>query len=223
MKMGKLVIIGVGPGDPELITLKAVKAIQAADVIACPAKGYEPGTAYHIAAEAVPEMREKEVLLLDFPMTNDNLEQAHREVADRLEDLLREGKNVGLLTLGDPAFYSTASYVMEPMIQEGYEIEVVNGIPSFCAASAKLLKPLALGNGAVVITSGEYRSFEGTLMIMKAGSRLEQLKDMVRKDGKEAYLVENCGMKDERIYREISEMPEKSGYFSIMIVQETKK
>ena len=74
-----------------------------------------------------------------------------------------------------------------------------------------------------MITLGEYRSFDGTLMIMKAGSRLEQLKDMIRKDGKEAYLVENCGMKDERIYREISGIPEKTGYFSNMIVQETKK
>jgi precorrin-2/cobalt-factor-2 C20-methyltransferase len=79
MKRGKLVIIGVGPGDPELITLKAVKAIRAADVIACPAKRDEPGIAYRIAVEAVPDIREKEVLLLDFPMTNDNLEQAHRE------------------------------------------------------------------------------------------------------------------------------------------------
>ena len=219
MKMGRFVIIGVGPGDPELITLKAVKAIRTADVIACPARGDEPGIAYHIVVEAVPDIREKEVLLLDFPMTNDNLEQAHREVADRLEDLLREGKNVGLLTLGDPAFYSTASYVMDPLVQEGYEIEVINGIPSFCAVSAKLLKPLALGDGAVMITSGEYRNFDGTLVIMKAGSRLEQLKDMVRKDGKEAYLVENCGMKDERIYRETSEMPEKTGYFSIMVVE----
>ncbi len=219
MKKGKIVIIGVGPGDPELITLKAVKEMRTADVIACPAKGDEPGIAYHIAAEAVPDIREKEVLLLNFPMTNDNMEQSHREAADHLEDLLREGKNVGLLTLGDHAFYSTASYVMDPLIQEGYEIEVVNGIPSFCAVSAKLLKPLALGDGAVMITSGEYRSFDGTLMIMKAGSRLEQLKDMIRKDGKEAYLVENCGMKDERIYRETSEMPEKTGYFSIMVVE----
>ena len=70
-----------------------------------------------------------------------------------------------------------------------------------------------------MITSGEYRNFDGTLVILKAGSRLEQLKDMVRKDGKEAYLVENCGMKDERIYRETSEMPEKTGYFSIMVVE----
>ena len=156
-------------------------------------------------------------------MTNDNVEWAHLESADRLGNLLREGKNVGLLTLGDPAFYSTAFYVMDPLIQEGYEIEVINGIPSFCVASARLLCSLALGDGAVMITSGEYRNFDGTLVIMKAGSRLEQLKDMLRKDGKEAYLVENCGMKDERIYRETSEMLEKTGYFSIMIVQETKK
>ena len=66
MKKGKIVIIGVGPGDPELITLKAVKEMRTADVIACPAKGDEPGIAYHIAAEAVPDIREKEVRLLNF-------------------------------------------------------------------------------------------------------------------------------------------------------------
>ena len=65
--------VGVGPGDPELLTLKAVRILKTADVIACPAKDGKPGTAYDIAKKACPEIGEKEVLALDFPMKKDGI------------------------------------------------------------------------------------------------------------------------------------------------------
>ena len=103
--------------------------------------------------------------------------------------------------------------------EEGYEIEIICGIPSFCAVSARLSVPFALGNGPVMITTGEYKEFDGTLIIMKAGSKLKSIKEKILASGKKSWLVENCGMEDERVYTDILSMPDVAGYFSTLIVK----
>ena len=214
-----LYAVGVGPGDPELLTLKAVKNIKNADCIACLQKDGEPGIAYRIAEKAVPEISEKEILLLDFPMRKDELRDAHRKAADRLMHCLSSGKNVAFLTLGDPGFYSTFYYVAGIIKEQGYGIEIVSGITSFSAASAKLQHPLSLGNGSVMITSGKFCCFDGTLMILKAGSNLKEIKSQAAENHKNVYMIENCGMPDERIYNDPDLIPDEAGYFTIVIVE----
>lgn len=108
---GKLYAVGVGPGDPELMTIKAIKTIKSSDCIACPESHGEPGKAYAIAKETVPEMSSKELMLLNFPMRQGDLENAHRKAAEQIIHQLSAGKNVAFLTLGDPEFYSTFYYV----------------------------------------------------------------------------------------------------------------
>ncbi|MBE5847804.1 MAG: precorrin-2 C(20)-methyltransferase [Lachnospiraceae bacterium] len=216
---GRLYAIGVGPGDPELLTLKAVRLINEADVIACPAKGAEPGTAYGIAVKACPQMEDKEKLVLDFPMRGDDLAKAHRKAADQIVEVLQAGKDVAFLTLGDPGFYSSYFYIAEMIAEHGFETEIVSGITSFCAVSATLKLPLVLGNEPVLITAGEYRDFDGTLVVMKAGSKLPFLKGKAAAAGKMAYLVENCGMPDEKVYADVVSMPDEAGYFSIFIIK----
>ena len=90
---GILYAVGVGPGDPELITVKALKVLEEADVVACPAKGGEPGIAYRIAEQAYPGIALKERLVLDLPMKNGDLSSAHREAAEKICAQLRAGKN----------------------------------------------------------------------------------------------------------------------------------
>ena len=107
---GKLYAVGVGPGDPELITLKALKIIKSVDCIACPESHGEPGLAFTIAKEAVPEIVSKEVFLLDFPMRKEDVSDAHKNAADQVMAHLTAGKNVASLTLGDPGVYSTFYY-----------------------------------------------------------------------------------------------------------------
>ena len=214
-----LYAIGVGPGDPELLTLKAINIIKKADVIACPSKDGKPGIAYQIVSKAVPEIENKECLLLDLPMRKDNLKDAHNRAIEQIKEKLEKGKNVALLTLGDPCIYSTAFYVIERIKQEGYPIEIISGVPSFCVASAKLLQPLALGDEDVLITSGEYKNVSGTNVIMKAGSKLSTLKKEIAESGREAYLIENLGMENETIINGIQNMPDDAGYFSILIVK----
>ncbi len=216
---GKLYAVGVGPGDPELITLKAMKTIKDADCIACPGSHGEPGIAYRIAMEAIPEMTSKERLPLEFPMRKDDLQQAHQKAAGQIMHHLSLGKKVAFLTLGDPGLYSTFYYVADIIKTQGYDIEVISGIPALCAASARLEKPLSLGDGSVMITSGEFCEVEGTLVILKAGSRLKELKEKVSACNKEASLVENCGMPDEKVYETLQAIPDEAGYFSLMIVQ----
>ena len=216
---GLFYAIGVGPGDPELLTLKAINKIKSADIIACPAKDGKPGIAYQIVLKAIQEIENKECLLLDFPMRKDKLEEAHDKATGQIKEKLENGKNVALLTLGDPCIYSTAFYVIERIKKEGYLIEIISGVSSFCVASAKLLQPLALGEEELLITTGEYKNTSGTNVIMKAGSKLSTLKKEIAESGREAYLIENLGMENETIINGIQNMPDDAGYFSILIVE----
>ena len=215
---GVLYGVGVGPGDPELLTLKAVKILNGADVIACPAKGEVPGLAYRIAEQACPQISLKEKLVLRFPMQRGDQIKAHQEAADTILHHLQAGKKVAFLTLGDPGFYSTFFYAAEHIGKQGFQIEIVNGIPSFCAALAKLKIPAASGDKPVLITTEEYSDFDGTQVILKAGSSLQMLKEKIQSSGKRAYMVENCGMSDERVYDDIQSMPDVAGYFTLLFV-----
>lgn len=100
---GMIYGIGVGPGDPELMTLKAARLLREADVIAIPGKKKETCTAYQIALGAVPEIEEKEIIPVVFPMTKDEvvLKESHEAAVKSLAALMDQGKTVAFLTLGD--------------------------------------------------------------------------------------------------------------------------
>ena len=214
---GILFFVGVGPGDPELLTLKARRVLLSADVIACPSKNGLPGTAYQIAERAVPEISEKRKLLLAFPMVKKVPARTHDESAEKIINELEQGNTIAFVTLGDPGFYSSCAYLYE-RIRE-YSIEVIPGIPSFCAAAAKLAIPIAIGEESVLISSEENYdpSFQGTAIVMKAGRGLDRIKPGLA--GKNVFLVENCGMPDEKIYAGVEALPDETGYFSLLIVR----
>ena len=218
---GKLYAVGVGPGDPELLTLKAARVLSNADVIACPAKDGGPGLAYRIAEQACPGISGKETLLLDFPMRKGDLTELHRKAAESLISVLSTGKTTACLTLGDPCVYSTFSYISDYIKEAGFETEIVSGIPSFCAVAARLGLPIAQGDEAVMITPREYVDFDGTIIIMKAGSDSRSVREEAGACGKSAYLVKNYGMPEEAVYTCTDPFPERSGYFSTIIVKQT--
>lgn len=216
---GILYAVGVGPGDPELLTLKAVNVIKNADCIGCPESKGEPGVAYRIAQSAIPEIESKELLLLEFPMREGDIKEFHQKAADRIILRLSEGKNVAFLTLGDPSFYSTFFYLADIIANRGYDYKIINGITSFSAVSSKLKLPLSLGDESVMITSGEFVDFEGTLVILKAGNKLKEIKEKVSSSGKIAYMAENCGMENERVYKDLWAIPDEAGYFSVIVIK----
>ena len=96
--------VGVGPGDPELMTLKAIRLIRENDVIAVPGKVAKEAVAYQIAAAVVPELADKELVSVYMPMIKDRalIDAEHRKGAKLLEQYLDQGKNVVYITLGDP-------------------------------------------------------------------------------------------------------------------------
>ena len=134
---GTLYGIGVGPGDPELLTLKALRLIKEADVIALPGEEPKETVAYKIVEGAYKEISEKVLLPVHMPMTKDPelLEKYHDEGAVLIKKELDKGKNVAFLTLGDPTVYSTYIYVHKRIKEMGYPTEIVSGITSFCAVS----------------------------------------------------------------------------------------
>lgn len=223
---GTLIGIGMGPGDPELLTLKALGALKRCDVIAVPDSGREESAAYLIAWTAWPRIERKPSLAVPMPMTHDlgKLRESHRAAADAIEAQLDAGRNVGFVTLGDPTVYSTYMYVHALVAGDGYATEIVSGVTSFCAAAAQL--GMSLGERAQMIHIvpsshgvAEALKLPGVKILMKAGSRMAEVKASLLASGQAAVMVENCGMPNERVYRGAAEIPDRSGYFSVIIVK----
>lgn len=223
---GILYGIGVGPGDPELLTLKAVRIIKSCDVIVTPGEDYRDSIAYKIAVQAVPELDEKEAFGVVLPMTREKevLKQHHERAADRIAACLDAGKYVGFLNLGDVTVYASYLYIHRLVKGRGYQTELINGIPSFCAAAARLGIGIAENSDRIHILSQpgqieEGLKLPGTKIIMKMGKNIGHVKNLIRESGLDARMVENCGMENEKIYDSVEEIDEQSGYYSLLIVK----
>lgn len=218
--------VGVGPGDPEMMTLKAVRLIRENDVIALPGLVPEETFAYQIAVAAVPELADKELISVYMPMTHDKAEQerCHREGAAKMEEYLRQGKNVVYLTLGDSTIFCTFSYLQKYLEEDGFETRLVNGIPSFCAAAARVNQSLSLWNEQIHVLpavhnlNGELPA-NGTCVLMKSGSKMKQVKEQIIRSGRDAVMVENCGTENEKVYLHVEDIPDNAGYYSLIIAK----
>lgn len=231
---GILYGVGVGPGDPELLTLKAVKIIESCDIIGIPAKSAETCTAYQVAGAAVPDMTKKPVLALPIPMTTDSrvLEESYKEGCRKLKEQLEEGKRIAFLNLGDPTIYGTYMAFHERLQKAGYTVRLVSGVPSFCAVAAALDLALGSGKESIHILPGFYcpkdaAVYEGTRILMKSAGRVEEVKrelQSLESAGKgKAYAVTNCGMEEQVICRDIGQLDEKAGYFTTIIIKDEKE
>lgn len=227
---GKLYGIGVGPGDPELLTIKALRLIRECSVIAVPGKNPQETVAYKIVKGICPEIEKKELLGIHMPMTKDKavLKKSHEEGTDRLCEELKKGQTVAFLTLGDPTIYSTYIYLHEGVKKRGYPVEIVSGIPSFCAAAAKLNMSIAMGAQQLHVIPASYQAEEGlelsgTKILMKAGRKLPEVKEQLKERTEQIFMVENCGMEEEHIYRGAQQLPETAGYYTLVIVKDEEE
>ncbi len=230
-RAGILYGVGVGPGDPELLTLKAVRVIKESDVIGIPAKEASACTSYQIAIKAVPEIAEKKVIALPVPMTTDKnkLTESYERGTEKLTELLEQGLTISLLNLGDPTVYGSYLQFHERVKKRGYQAEIVSGVTSFCAAASALSISIGQEKEAIHILPGVYKGDEvekltGTRVLMKSAGKLSELKEKLsalEEEGKlKAYAVSNCGMEQEAIYHDISMLDEQAGYFTTIIVKE---
>lgn len=226
---GKLYGVGVGPGDPELLTLKALRLIRENPVIAVPGEDIRASVAYQIVKGAYEALDEKTLLSVAMPMTKDPavLEANHEKAAGDVEAYLGQGKNVVFLTLGDPTVYSTYLYVHKRILARGYEAEIVSGITSFCAVAARLNMGLVERDEPLHVIPATYQAdgmdqvlkLPGTKVLMKTGRKMAQVRESIQKSGQQAVMIENCGMPGERIFEGAENIPEKSGYYSLIIVK----
>lgn len=223
---GKLYGVGVGPGDPELLTLKALRLMKEADIIAVPGENPKESVAYQIAVKAYEKLSEKELIAISMPMIRDKKElaAAHDKAAKKIAELLESGKKIVFLTLGDPTVYSTYLYIHKRIVKAGYIAEIVNGIPSFCAVAAKLNYGLVENDEALhVIPSAEQVEealhYSGTKVFMKAGKTIDKIKQSLIQNNTSAMMIENCGMPNEKTYLTVEDIPENAGYYSLIIVK----
>ena len=229
MKKGTVYGVGVGPGDPELMTLKAIRMIRENQVIAVPGKLAEESVAYQIAVKNVPELAQQELLPVYLPMVKDRklMDQEHQKGARLIEAYLDQGKNVVYLTLGDPTIYCTFSYLQHILEADGYPVELVSGISSFCAAAARMNLPLVEWDEPLHIVPAVHKreedlAYPGNYVLMKSASHMKEVKETLRASGRKVCAVENCSMETEKIYRSVDEIPDDAGYFSLIIAKDAK-
>lgn len=232
--MGILYGVGVGPGDPEYMTLKAVRIIKECDMIVLPNKHKEDCYAYRIAKQVIPEIDDKMIVCYDFPMGKDmeKLQQVHDAIYQNVWQYLQMGKNIAFLTIGDPSVYSTYHYIHDRVIDNGGNVQMISGVPSFCAVAARLGISLGKNHEEIHILSGSYEeslledNLSGTRIYMKAGKKLEalltHLEQVAAKKPLKICGVSNCGLENEIIYHDFQELQNsgKTDYLTIVIVKE---
>lgn len=225
--------IGVGPGDPELLTLKAVAVIREADVIIAPkTEKKEDSVALSIAKPYLKD--DVEIVKLVFPMVYDcnQLSEAWESNKNVIVELLQAGKKVIFLTLGDPMFYSTYIYVFRLLENSGFPIETIPGVPAFCAIGSKLGYPLVEGNDilSIIPATAERAKVEKALqftdnvVLMKVSKDLNGIVEQLHKHelSNHAVMISRCGLPEEEIVRDIRTVQgKKVNYLSTILSRRT--
>jgi precorrin-2/cobalt-factor-2 C20-methyltransferase len=213
--LGKLYGIGIGPGDPELLTIKAVKVIKSCDVVFLPSnKGFS-------LAEKVIEdyIIEKTKVYLDFPMGKDNLDN-YKKAAQTIYNLLMEGKTGAFVTIGDALTYSTFIYLYRELERLNVEVEIIPGVPSFCAVFSKLKIPFS-EKGQTVLISDKMIRKEGLNLIdnviLLKGSLNKDAINIFKELGFKFYYAKRICLDGETIYTDERDILIDNDYFSIII------
>ena len=230
-KLGTFYGIGVGPGDPDLLTVKAIKAIKEVDFVIAPKTEKKEGSVALSIAQ--PYLKsDVEIIYQVFPMVKDFAESPEVFIENKNEilSMLHQGKNGAFLTIGDPMFYSTYIYIFDLLSAENIKIETIPGVPAFLAIASKIGRPVAFGNDILTIipATAEMNDIESALetsntsVLMKVYKNFEEVVDTLEnhKMNQEAVLVSRCGLPDEKIINDItSHKQEKLNYLSTIITR----
>lgn len=226
---GKFYGVGVGPGDPQFLTLRAVQVLQTVPIIAMPkSRSDRESVAWEIAR---PYCNKDATLLeLEMPMTSDQevLAKAWQDGAQTIKKQLQDGLAVAFITLGDPSLYSTYSYILRELSRElpAELIETVPGISAISAAAARLNTPLAVGDEPLVVLPSaedvdDFLKFPN-LALLKVSRRLPQLLDKLDRAKRRYVLTTRLGQSGEEIRwqpksKDLAE--EKIDYLSLLMVK----
>lgn len=230
--------VGVGPGDPELITLKAARYIEQADVISYIVNEQGESQARHIARcllQGASATHYRDDIPVLMPMNEDRTvaNKVYDKAAATIVAAVTAGKQVVFLCEGDPLFFGSFAYLLE-RLQSRVSCEVVPGISSVHAASSALQLPLSLLKESFAVVSGRHSTekLEATLqqyesvVIMKAGRSRQRILDALHatRRSQDACYLEYIGRDDERIYRDINQLEGAEGpYFSLFFVTKQQR
>ncbi|MEO0830142.1 MAG: precorrin-2 C(20)-methyltransferase [Pseudomonadota bacterium] len=223
---GTLYGVGLGPGDPELLTLKAHRLIGSADVIAYPTLAGSESFARAIVADLIPESTPE--IRIDIPMTEarEPAQTSYDEGATAIADALDRGKDVVALCEGDPLFYGSFMYLHGRLSGE-YQVEIVPGVTSMTACAARAGLPLAARNEMVSVIPAPLpeealaKKLEAadTAVIMKLGRHLPKVRRVIASAALEdrAVYIERATLSSERCHP-LAEAPDSAPYFSMILV-----
>lgn len=209
---GKLIGIGVGPGDTELLTLKAAKVLETVPVIFSPKSSKEKESIALSIVKPILEKRKdyKRLMLVEpiFPMIEDKdeLEKIWTSASEMIAQYLDSGRDVAFITLGDTSIFSTYSYVQKKLIDR-YEIETIPGITSFTACAAARNKALVEQNDVLTIVPKiddrleTILDYSDSIVLMKASRNTSTLEKAIEENErpKDIYSVQNCTRENEKI------------------------
>ncbi|MBU4320277.1 MAG: precorrin-2 C(20)-methyltransferase [Thermodesulfovibrionales bacterium] len=237
---GKLYVIGVGPGDPELLTLKAARILREVKCICVP-KGREEGSslALSIVKKAL-SLDNKEIIEAHFPMKktktsrqseDSELDNKWAETVKNILSRLNKGIDVAFITIGDPAIYSTFFYLYDRLIESNPElkIDVIPGVSSINASAAKAKISLGLADEKIAILPANYienlketlEKFD-TVVLMKVNKVFEGIMHTLTEMNllNNAIYISRAGMEDEKVFKNINSVKEEDlNYFSMIIVK----
>ena len=232
--MATVYAVGVGPGDPELLTRKAERILRSADVILAPVSNpTESSVALDIIREFVDENRQK-IIVHQFPMTSDRsrLIPAWQEAAALIAAHAEAGRSVAFITIGDPLFYSTFIYLLRILREQWPQlpVEIVPGISSINAAAAAAALPLVEGDEKMVVipaTAGIEQIMAAlahyeTVVLLKVKPLFAEILDLLRVTGREhsTVFVERVGSPRQKVLTDFSEIAAHSpDYLSLMIIK----
>lgn len=228
---GKLYGVGVGPGDPELLTLKAKRVLEGIECVAIPKTSADKESLAFSIVSSVMDGK-KEVIELLFPMSfnEELLEESWNNAVAAVKERLDAGRDVAFITLGDPTVYSTYMYLHKVIRKQGYETEIIPGITSFCASAARVGISLAENKETMVVIPSAYDCDNleeiidnfNNIVLMKISSKFSELRKKLKEKGLEdkTFLVSRCGLDGERIEPDIEKVDEDGlSYFTTMIIK----
>lgn len=232
MEYGKLYAIGVGPGNSDFITIKAVKILSDIDIVFYPESNGK-STALNIVKEYINT--NAKIIGLNFPMIKDKqkLNIEWKKSSLEIINYIKRGANCAFITLGDVSFYSTYSYIKDIIAENGYKTEIIPGITSFSACASYAGISLAEHNENVVIIPYLHNikdikfylhNFE-SIILMKVYKDFNYLKDIILENNLIEYctMFSNIGMENESIFKgkEILNI-DKPQYFTTLIIRKTR-
>jgi precorrin-2/cobalt-factor-2 C20-methyltransferase len=231
---GRLYGVGVGPGDPDLLTVKAARVVSSCPVVAYFRASKRASNARRVVEDQLTPAQTE--LPLVYPVTTEPIAPALYDTllidfydtsAKRIAERLDEGADVAVLCEGDPFFFGSYTYLHQ-RLADRYATEVVPGVSSALAGAAALRRPLTARNDVFTVLSGVLPADElatriadaDAAVVMKVGRNLERVRDAVRRAGRleRAFYVERATMPGERLLPLVNADPASAPYFSLVVI-----